>query len=204
MLQLFAMPGSGNSYKVQLLCALLDIQVEQTSMSALDGSTQQSDYLAKNPIGKLPLLKLDDGRYLPESGAILHYLASGTDYLPVDDYEHAMCLSWMFFEQYSHEPAIAVRRSIKLYPERAGQATPQLMSELLAKGNKALGVMETQLQKTPFLCGQSATIADVALFGYTHDCHNGGFDLVQFPAIQAWIGRIEALPGFINMPNGHK
>ncbi|MBL4647232.1 MAG: glutathione S-transferase family protein [Rhizobiales bacterium] len=202
MIHLFAMPGSGNSYKVQLLCSLLDIQTKQTDMSALDGSTQSEDYLAKNPIGKLPLLKLEDGRYLPESGAILHYLASGTDFLPSDSYDHAMCLSWIFFEQYSHEPAIAVRRSISLYPERAAQATPELMASLLEKGNKALGVMETQLQKSPFLTGDTPTIADIALFGYSHDCHKGGFDLGDFPGIQAWIKRIEGLPGYLAMPLG--
>lgn len=202
MARLYAMPGSGNSYKIQLLAALLGINLEQTEMSALDGSTHSDSYLAKNTIGKLPLLQLDDGRYLPESGAILNFLAEGTDYLPNDHYQKALCLSWMFFEQYSHEPAIAVSRSINLYPERAIGITDVHRQSLLEKGNIALGVLEAQLVKTMYLVGEHPTIADIALYAYTHDCHNGGFDLTEYPAISAWINRIAALPRYIQMPSG--
>ncbi|MEP0519863.1 MAG: glutathione S-transferase family protein [Hyphomicrobiales bacterium] len=203
MLRLYAMPGSGNSYKVQLLAALLDLELEQTDMSALDGSTRTDSYLAKNSIGKLPLLQLEDGRYLPESGAILHYLSDGTSYLPDDSYQRSLCLSWMFFEQYSHEPAIAVSRSINLYPERAVDITPEYKQSLLDKGNLALGVLEDQLSKTDYLVGETPTIADVALYAYTHDCHNGGFDLANYPHVLAWVNRMSAAPKYIPMPSGN-
>lgn len=202
MPQLYAMPGSGNSYKVQLLAALTGIALMQTDMSALDGSTRSDAYLEKNAIGKLPLLQLDDDRYLPESGAILNYLADGTDFLPTDRYQRALCLSWMFFEQYSHEPSIAVSRSINLYPQRATGITDEYRQSLLEKGNAALRVLETQLAKTSYLVGETPTIADVALYAYTHDCHHGGFDLAKFPAITAWVNRISSLPGYIQMPAG--
>lgn len=202
MARLYAMPGSGNSYKIQLLAALLGIDLEQVEMSALDGTTRSGAYLAKNAIGKLPLLQLDDGRYLPESGAILNYLADGTNYLPQDAYQRALCLSWMFFEQYSHEPAIAVSRSINLYPERAIGITDADRKALLEKGNIALGVLETQLAKSDYLIGEQPTIADIALYAYTHDCYNGGFVLSNFPGISNWIERIAALPRYIPMPSG--
>lgn len=202
MPQLYAMPGSGNSYKVQLLAALIGIKLNQTDMSALDGSTKSETYLQKNAIGKLPLLQLDDGRYLPESGAILNFLSEGTGFLPSDRYQRALCLSWMFFEQYSHEPTIAVSRSINLYPERATGITEEFKKSLLERGNVALGVLETQLARTPYLVGELPTIADIALYAYTHDCHHGGFDLKKFPAISEWINRIASLPRYISMPAG--
>lgn len=200
MLRLYAMLGSGNSYKIQLLAALTEIEMEQISVSALDGSTRSSAYLKKNPIGKLPLLELEDGRFLPESGAILVYLAEGSGFLPNERYERAKCLSWMFFEQYSHEPAIAVRRSIAIYPERALGVSEATKQSLLENGNAALDVMETQLQKTSFLVGSSPTIADIALYAYTHDCEKGGFSLESRPKIVAWLHRIEALPNYVAMP----
>ncbi|WP_306261709.1 glutathione S-transferase family protein [Pararhizobium sp. IMCC21322] len=200
MLRLYAMPGSGNSYKIQLLAALLEIEMEQIKMSALDGSTRSGTYLKKNPIGKLPLLELADGRFLPESGAILVYLADGSDFLPDDRFTRAQTLSWMFFEQYSHEPSLAARRSMAVYPERANGVTQATKQALLEKGYAALDVMEAQLQKTAFLAGNSPTIADIALYAYTHDCDKGGFSLENHPQIAVWLTRIEALPNFINMP----
>lgn len=200
MLRLYAMPGSGNSYKIQLLAALLQIEMEQINMSALDGSTRSGTYLKKNPIGKLPLLELDDGRFLPESGAILVYLAEGSDFLPDDHFTRAEMLSWMFYEQYSHEPALAAKRSIEVYPERAKGVTEATKQTLLEKGYAALDVMESQLQKTDFLIGSNPTIADIALFAYTHDCDKGGFSLENHPHIALWLKRIEALPNFVKMP----
>lgn len=200
MLRLYAMPGSGNSYKVQLLAAFLEIEMEQINMSALDGSTRSGTYLEKNPIGKLPLLELDDGRFLPESGAILVYLAEGSDFLPDDRFMRAQMLSWMFFEQYSHEPALAAKRSIEVYPERAKGVTEAAKQTLLHRGYAALDVMESQLQKTDFLIGSKPTIADIALFAYTHDCDKGGFSLENHPHTALWLKRIEALPNFIKMP----
>lgn len=200
MLRLYAMPGSGNSYKIQLLAALLEIEVKQINMSALDGSTRSGTYLEINPIGKLPLLELDDGRFLPESGAILVYLAEGSDFLPDDRFTRAQTLSWMFFEQYSHEPALAAKRSIEVYPARAKGVTETSKQTLLEKGYAALDVMESQLQKTAFLIGSNPTIADIALYAYTHDCDKGGFSLENHPQIALWLKRIEALPNFIKMP----
>lgn len=200
MLRLYAMPGSGNSYKIQLLAALLRIKMEQISMSALDGSTRSTGYLKKNPNGKLPLLDLGDGRLLPESGAILVYLAEGSEFLPDDRFTRAQALSWMFFEQYSHEPTISVRRSIAVYPERAKDVSEATKLVLLEKGYAALDVMESQLLKTEFLVGSNPTIADIALYAYTHDCNKGGFSLKHHPQIASWLHRIESLPNYIKMP----
>lgn len=200
MLRLYAMPGSGNSYKIQLLAALLEIEMEQINMSALDGSTRSGTYLKKNPIGKLPLLELEDGRFLPESGAILVYLAEDSDFLPHDRFTRAQTLSWMFFEQYSHEPALAARRSMAVYPDRAKGVTEATRQTLQEKGYAALDVMESQLQKTNFLIGSNPTIADIALFAYTHDCDRGGFSLENHPHIALWLKRIEALSNFTKMP----
>lgn len=201
-MHLYAMPGSGNSYKIQLVAALLGIELTETHMLARDGSTRTADYLAKNPNGKLPLLALDDGQYLPESGAIAFYLAANSALWPTAKLAQAHVLSWMFFEQHSHEPAIAVRRSLSLNPARAAEADPATMQNLLDKGYAALGVMERQLQHTKFLVGDTVTIADIALYAYTHDCHKGGFSLENYPAIATWLRRIEALPGYISMPMG--
>lgn len=200
MLRLYAMPGSGNSYKIQLLAALLEIEMEQIKMSALDGSTRSGTYLKKNPIGKLPLLELEDGRCLPESGAILVYLAEGSDFLPEDRFTRAQTLSWMFFEQYSHEPSLAASRSIAVYPERAKGVTEATKLTFLEKGYAALDVIESQLQKTAFLVGNSPTIADIALYAYTHDCSKGGFSLENHPQIAAWLMRIKTLPNYVEMP----
>lgn len=201
MMRLYAMPGSGNSYKVQLLAHMLAIELDQVHMSALDGSTRSASFLRKSPTGKLPLLELEDGRFLPESGAILTYLSDGSSYLPDDRYERARCLGWMFFEQYSHEPVIATSRSIAVYPERAIGVSAEKKQELLEKGNAALAVMETQLQQSIYLVGDRPTIADIALFAYTHDCEKGGFSLSPFPGISAWLQRIEGLKNFMAMPD---
>ena len=203
MLRLYAMPGSGNSYKVQLLANLLGIELEQINMSALDGSTRTAEFLKKNPTGKLPLLELEDGRFLPESGAILAYLAEGSDFLPEDRYQRARCLGWMFFEQYSHEPAIATSRSIAVYPERAVGISASAKQQLLDRGHAALDVMETQLQQSTYLVGDSPTIADIALYAYTHDCETGGFALTAYPHICAWLKRVEGLPNYMKMPQRH-
>lgn len=200
MMRLYAMPGSGNSYKVQLLAHLLGIELDQVSMSALDGSTRTASFREKSPTGKLPLLELEDGRFLPESGAILTYLAEGSPYLPDDRYARARCLGWMFFEQYSHEPVIATSRSIAVYPERAIGVSAEKKQELLDKGNAALAVMETQLQQSSHLVGDQPSIADIALYAYTHDCEKGGFSLSAYPAISAWLERIEDLPDYMEMP----
>jgi glutathione S-transferase len=189
---------SGNCYKIKLLTALLDVPHDWIPVNVLAGETRTAEFLAKNPNGKIPLLELDEGRYLAESNAILHFLAAGSALLPTGNYEKALVLQWQFFEQYSHEPYIAVARFINKYlglPEarRAEYAAKQ------EGGHRALAVMERQLVKTPYLAGQRLTIADISLYGYTHVAHEGGFDLSGYPAVNAWLRRIAAHPRYVGM-----
>lgn len=189
---------SGNCYKVKLLTSLLNIEHEWIEVDILASETQTESYLRKNPNGKIPLLELDDGTFISESNAILNYLASGTSLIGTCRFTTAKVLQWQFFEQYSHEPFIAVARFIAKYlglPE-------DRKSEYEAKqegGNKALNVMEEQLQKTLYLVGEELTIADISLYGYTHVAHEGGFELSNYPAIQQWIDRIQSNPKYIGM-----
>lgn len=199
MLTIYSQPDSGNCYKPRLLLAKLGIPFRHVTVSSLDGSTRTPEYLAKNPNGKVPLLELDDGRFIAESNAILLYLAENTSYLPKDAYERALVYQWLFFEQYSHEPFVAVRRALMVYPERAGEATPDRLASTLVGGEKALGVMETQLLTMPFLAGENLSIADIALYAYTHEAHRAGFDMAKYPAIKAWLARVEADKGHVPM-----
>ncbi len=150
MLTIYSQPDSGNCYKPRLLLAKLGKTFKHVTVSSLDGSTRTPEYLAKNPNGKVPLLELDDGRFIAESNAMLLYLAENTRYLPKDAYERALVYQWLFFEQYSHEPYIAVRRALMVYPERARDATPERLASTLVGGDKALGVMEEQLKRHLF------------------------------------------------------
>ena len=189
---------SGNCYKIKLLCALLDIEHEWLHVDILAGGSRTPNFLDKNPNGKIPLLELVDGRCLSESNAILNFLASDSDLLPKDKFQHAKVQQWQFFEQYSHEPFIAVARFIAKYlglPEsrRAEYESKQ------GGGHKALSVMESQLIKTPYLVGDKLTTADIALYGYTHVAHEGGFDLSEYPGIQSWISRIATNPKYVGM-----
>ncbi|MCP5018594.1 MAG: glutathione S-transferase family protein [Ketobacter sp.] len=189
---------SGNCYKVKLLCALLDIEHQWIHVDILAGETRTPEFLAKNPNGKIPLLELADGRCLSESNAILNFLASDSDLLPKDYFQLAKVHQWQFFEQYSHEPFVAVARFISKYlglPE-ARRADFESKQE---GGNSALSVMETQLMKTPYLVGDKLTTADITLYGYTHVAHEGGFDLSKYPAIQSWLGRIASNPKYVGM-----
>lgn len=197
MITIYGMTDSGNCYKPRLLMAKLKRPFRHVEVSSRDGSTRSADYLAKNPNGKAPLLELDDGRFLSESNAILLHLAEGTRYLPQDAYERALVYQWLFFEQYSHEPNIAVRRSLLTYPERARMATPERLAETLAGGEKALGVLEEQLSKTTFLAGDPMTVADIALFAYTQDAEVAGYDLGKFPAVAAWLEHVKSDPGHV-------
>lgn len=197
MIAIYGMSDSGNCYKPRLLMALLGRPFRHVETSSRDGTTRSPAFLAKNANGKVPLLEREDGRHLAESNAILLHLAEGTPLLPADAYDRALVYQWLFFEQYSHEPYIAVRRANSIYPERAAQATPEQMASLLVAGNKALGVMEAQLEKTPYLAGGALSVADIALYAYTHDAGAGGFDLSQFPAVSAWLARVKAAPGYV-------
>ncbi|MGB6119424.1 MAG: glutathione S-transferase family protein [Mesorhizobium sp.] len=195
-MRIYGMLDSGNCYKPRLLLALTGQPFEHVETSSRDGTTRKPAFLAMNANGKVPLLELDDGRFIAESNAILLYLAEGTDYLPDDRYERAQVYQWLFFEQYSHEPYIAVRRSLVVYAERAHLATPERMASLLESGDRALGVMETQLTKTPWLAGARPSVADIALFAYTQDAGLAGYDLSAFPSVAAWLDRVRSLEGY--------
>ena len=196
---LYSMADSGNCYKPRLLLAKLGIPFTIVEVSSRTGATRTAEYTAKNPNAMVPLLELDDGRRLAESNAILLYLSEGTRFLPADRFERAICYQWLFFEQYSHEPYIAVRKALLTYPERAKEATPERLAVTLERGNKALGVMNRRLEESPFLAGWSFSVADIALYAYTHKAEQGGFQLEFYPAILKWLERVEADPGHVPM-----
>lgn len=188
--------NSGNCYKVKLLLEQLGLSYRWVPVDILNKETQTAAFLAKNPNGKIPLLETDDGRFLPESNAILYFLAQDSAYFPEDRFHRAQVLQWLFFEQYSHEPYIATARYIVRY-----LGNPAAMAETLASkrapGHKALGVMESHLRQQAFFVGDRYSIADIALFAYTHVAPEGGFDLTSYPSVLAWINRVQAQPGFV-------
>ncbi|WP_340119950.1 glutathione S-transferase family protein [Pelagibius sp. 7325] len=194
-LRLYDDPDSGNGYKVQLLLALLQVPHNLVEVNAIQGETRKEAFLAKNPNGRIPLLELEDGSFLPESNAILFYLAEGTAYLPGDRLGRARALQWMFFEQYSHEPYIAVLRFWKRHTGKTPENEP-LWADKEKKGYDALAVMEKTLAGQDWLLGAAPSIADVSLYAYTHVADQGGFDLTRYPALRAWIERFPALPGY--------
>ncbi len=186
---------SGNCYKLELLCALLDLDYEWQTVDIMRGDTRTPDFLARNPNAKVPLLELDDGRCLAESNAILLFLAEGSRLVPTEPFSRARMLQWLFFEQYSHEPYIAVARFIALYLGLPEERRADYLSKQ-AGGYKALDVMETQLQNSPYLVADEPSLADIALYAYTHVAADGGFELTGYPAITTWLRRIESLPGY--------
>ena len=187
---------SGNCHKVRLL-EHLGRPYTWIEVDSANGGTRTPAYLAKNPNGKVPMLERADGPVLVESNAILCWLAEGSTYLPADAWQRAQALSWLFFEQYSHEPYIAVRKAILTVPRRAAEATPERLALTLERGNKALGVMERQLEMTPFIAGDAMSVADIALYAYTHEAGKGGFDVSAYPAVTAWIDRIASDAGHV-------
>jgi glutathione S-transferase len=197
MLTLYQQHDSGNCYKVRLLLSHLHQPYRTVAVSSLDGSTRRPEFLAKNPIGKVPTIELDDGRYLAESNAILLYFAEGRPLLPTDAYDRGKAYQWLFFEQYSHEPAIAVRRALSVYPERRADATEPRMAQLLEARNRALAVMESQLASADWLAGEAFSVADISLYAYTHMAGQGGYDLAAFPGIGRWLERVASLPGHL-------
>ena len=195
----YGMSSSGNCYKVRLLLEQLRTPYDWIEIDTRSGRTRSAEFLARNPNGRVPLLELGSGRYLAESGAILCYLAEGTPFWPQDRLERAEALQWMFFEQYSHEPYIAVARFICAFLP-AGDARRQELPRLHERGAAALAVMERHLAQRPFFVGRTYSIADIALYAYTHAASDGGFELGVYPAIRQWIARIEAQPRFVRMP----
>ncbi len=198
MLKIYGDSQSGNCYKIQLLCSLLCIKHEWIAVDILAGDTEKTDFLSKNPNGKIPLLELDDGRYLSESNAILNFLATGSELLPKDPFALAKVQQWQFFEQYSHEPYIAVARFIAKYLGLPEERRAEYESKQTG-GYKALSVMEQQLSTSHFLTGDQLTTADISLYAYTHVAHEGGFNLINYPSVRLWIDRIAAYPDYIEM-----
>lgn len=189
---------SGNCYKIALLAAFLKLDYEWVEVDILANETKTKPFLKKNPNGKIPLLELNDGRCISESNAILNYLAEGSELYLDDRYEKAKILQWQFFEQYSHEPYIAVARFIAKYLGLPNNRKAEYQSKQIG-GHKALAVMEEQLLQTDFLVGSRMSIADISLYGYTHVAHEGGFDLAEYPAIQKWLARVQNYPNYIGM-----
>ena len=189
---------SGNCYKVKLMLHLLDIPYIWCPVNILNGETERPEFLVKNPNGKVPVLELEDGSYLWESNAILNYLAEGSLFLPSEPRLRTQVLQWQFFEQYSHEPYIAVARFIQFYLGMPEDRVDEYKS-LQKGGHKALKVMEKQLQETPYLVGDKYSIADVALYAYTHVAHEAGFLLDDYPKIRAWLERVASHPRHVPM-----
>lgn len=178
---------SGNSYKVRLLMSYLGIKYDHVLVDIHKGDTQTEDYKSKNPVGQIPLLELADGRRIAESNAILYFLAEGTPYWPMNSYDQAKALQWMFFEQYKHEPSIAVARFVRMY---AMDARSKELENLMPRGDAALSVMEDHLADNLWFVGAGPTIADIALYAYTHVAGDGGFRLSEYPNVMAWLDRV--------------
>jgi glutathione S-transferase len=191
---LYDNPISGNCFKVRLLFSLLGIEYERREVDVVDRSGRPEILGDLNPGLRVPTLVLDDGRPLAESDAILFYFAAGTEYLPGDRYKRAQALQWMFFEQYSHEPNIAV---LRFWAEAGIEGDPREAAAKLEGGYRALEAMEGHLAGREFFVGDAPTIADLALYAYTHVAHEGGFEMDRFAAIGAWLERIRALPGYV-------
>jgi glutathione S-transferase len=197
-LLLHQMQMSGNCYKIRLVAHQLNIPLALKDYPLMTGETRQPDFLAKNPNGRVPMLEFPDGRFLPESGAILFHLSEGTSLQPDDSWHRAQMLQWMFFEQYSHEPYIAVARFwLAFAPKEALEKKRHLVPEWHQKGNAALAVMESHLKQNDWFAGPAYSIADIALYGYTHSAADGGFDLTLYPAVENWLARVRAQPRYI-------
>ena len=200
-LKLHGMTGSGNCYKPALLMRQLGIPFQWVEVDILSGGSRTPDFLARNPNGKVPLLEITDGgetRALAESNAMLCYLAEGTALMPEDRWPRAQVLQWLFFEQYSHEPYIATVRFWVKYLRKQDEWREKI-AEASKKGHAALGVMEQQLARTPFLAGAAYSIADIALYAYTHVAHEGHYSLQAYPAVRQWLARVEQQPRFVAM-----
>ncbi|MEO7325728.1 MAG: glutathione S-transferase family protein [Dokdonella sp.] len=199
MITVYGYSPSGNCHKLRMLLGQLGRDYRWVETDSAHGATRTPEYLARNPNGRVPMIEADDGRIMVESNAILCWLAEGTHYFGGDSWQRAQTLSWMFFEQYSHEPYVAVARFICGWtpidsPRRAD------LSTLRERGNQALAVMDKHLVSNAWFSGDRYGIADIALFAYTHCAGDGGFNLASYPAICSWLDRLRAEPGFVAMP----
>ncbi|MDR3414810.1 MAG: glutathione S-transferase family protein [Nevskia sp.] len=190
---------SGNCWKPAFMLRQRGLPFRWVEVDILAGASRTPEFLAMNPNGRVPLLQLPDGRRLAESNAMLLHLGEGTAWLPADAYERAKVYEWLFFEQYTHEPAVATVRFWVAYLKKHEEWREKI-AETMVKGYAALGVMERQLGRTPYLVGAAPTLADIALYAYTHVAHEGGYRLDDYPALRAWLARFAELPGFVAMP----
>jgi glutathione S-transferase len=199
MYKVHGMAVSGNCHKVRLILDLLGEPYEWHEVNTMKGETRTPQFLAMNPEGRVPVLEFGPGRFLPESNAILCYLADGTEWWPAERLARAETLQWMFFEQYSHEPYIAVARFIRKFRPSDPRASD--MGRIMERGNQALAVMERHLAQHDYFVGPRCTIADIALYAYTHRAGDGGFELVRYPAVSRWLKRLEAKDGIKPIPD---
>ena len=194
----YGMASSGNCHKVKMALEHLRLPYQWREIDTLKGETKTPSFLAMNPNGQVPVLGVDEKTFLPESNAILWYLGEGTSLVPADPFQRARVLQWMFFEQYSHETAIAVARYIRVFLKNHDD--PRLPA-LEKRGYAALGVMDRHLSERAFFVGDALSIADLALFAYTHKADDGGFELEPYPAVRSWLARVSAAPGISMMPS---
>jgi glutathione S-transferase len=190
--RVFGTAASGNCHKVRIVLDHLGLPYRWNEVDLMKGETRTPQFLAMNPNGQVPVLGIDADSYLTESGAILCYLAEGSDLWPSDRLERARMLQWMFFEQYSHEPCIAVARFIHVFLRQPDHAR---MPDLHRRGYQALDVMERRLAQSAFFAGERLSLADIALYAYTHRADEGGFELARYPAVAKWLARCEREPG---------
>ena len=197
-LTLFSMPSSGNSYKARLMLSFLRLPYTHVGLEYGTPELAEAHATGKMPLAKLPVLVLADGTPLPESNAILCYLADGTSWMPKNPVTRAQALGWMFWEQNQHEGVIAVRAALQVYEHRRHLATPERMAELLSRGQDLLGQMDAHLTDREWFAGDGPTVADIALYAYTHSAGTlGGFDLDPFANVTAWLDRFRGLPGYV-------
>jgi glutathione S-transferase len=197
MIRLYDYLESGNGYKIRLLLTLLGIPFDRIELNITKGETRTPEFLRKFPNGRIPAVEMDDGKLLFESNAIISYFAEGTPFMPVDRFQRAQTLQWLFFEQYSHEPYIASVRYLVMHPDVADPRRAILDTMMRPRGYDALGVMEVHLKSRDWFVGERYSIADIALYAYTHVADEGGFDLAGYPAIRRWIGRVKSQPRHI-------
>ena len=200
MYRVYGMAESGNCHKVRVTLDMLSQPYQWTETDMFKGATRSPEFLAMNPNGKIPVLEIEPGTYLPESNAIICYLAEGTRLMPSDRLGRARVLQWLFFEQYSHEPYIAVARFLRKL-HRDPESQRPLADSKMDGGYRALGIMEGHLAQSLFFVGDRPTVADIALDAYTHAAPDGGFDLKRFPSVCAWLDRVASQPGCSTMPS---
>jgi glutathione S-transferase len=202
MIRLYDYLPSGNGYKVRLLLMQLAVPFERVELDIIKGETRTPEFLHKFPNGRIPAVEIEDGKLLFESNAIIAYLAEGSPLMPVDRFQRAQVLQWLFFEQYSHEPYIASVRYLMIHPDVKDSRRSIIEPLMRPRGYDALGVMEGHLKSREWFVGDRYSIADIALYAYTHVADEGGFDLSSYPAIRAWLERVKSQPRHVPITRG--